>query len=141
MNEIKKQIDDTIYWFKINCKKTKLLVKGKSKKVTRNIVKEIGKKNKLEYAIIFRVIVKVHKKLFFDKGIISFKFDNFQLLDGKYKKIHIDNSEGCLWLSKNWLLKNGWDNKYIFNAVEMIKNKKGKILIPGISYYHLLGKN
>ena len=32
MNEIKKQIDDTIYWFKINCK-TKLLVKGKSKKL------------------------------------------------------------------------------------------------------------
>ena len=141
IEQIKKEVDeklkDTIYWFKINCKKTKIL----SKKETIKKIKEIPKDNILEYAIIFRVIVNFHKKLFFDKSIISFKFDNFQILDGELKKIHIDNSEGCIWLSKDWILKNGWDNKYIFNAVAIIKNKEGKIVIPGISYYHLLGKN
>lgn len=144
IEQIKKEFDeklkDTIYWFKINCKKTKILAKGNSKKETRKKIKEIPKENILEYAIIFRVIVDFHKELFFDKGIISFKFDNFQILDGELEKIHIDNSEGCIWLSKDWILQNGWDNKYIFNAVEIIKNKKGKIVIPGISYYHLLGE-
>jgi hypothetical protein len=145
IEQIKKEVDeklkDTIYWFKINCKKTKILVKGNSKTETRKKIKEIAENNKLEYAIIFRVIVHVHKELIFDKAIISFNFDNFQILDGKLKKIHINNSEGGLWLTKDWLIENGWDNQYIFNAVEIIKNKEGKILIPGIGYYHLLGKN
>ena len=61
---------------------------------TKDVIKHIPKDNILEYAIIFRVIVNFHKELFFDKGIISFKFDNFQILDGELKKIHIDNWEG-----------------------------------------------
>ena len=72
---------------------------------------------------------------------MHFKFDNYSITKNKLKKIHLDNQEGALWFREDWLLKNGWSKKYISNAVNLLRKGKGKIVIPGISYYHLLGQN
>lgn len=142
MDKIKKQIDNTIYWIRIDKKKSVVLVKGNSKTETRNELKELAKKDtKLEGAVLYRIIIKVHKKKVFDTSRISFNFDNFEINKKKLKKIHLDNQEGGIWFREDWLLDNGWNKKYISNAVNMLRKGKGKIVIPGISYYDLLGKN
>lgn len=142
MEEIKNQIENTIYWIRIDKKKSVVLAKGNSKKETKEDLKEkIKDDEKLEGALIYRIIIKVHKKKVFDKAIMHFKFDNYSITKNKLKKIHLDNQEGALWFREDWLLKNGWSKKYISNAVNLLRKGKGKIVIPGISYYHLLGQN
>ena len=142
LDSIKQKIKNgyKIHVFKINCKKPQLILKGNSKKEIKKKLKKIAE-NKLDYSIIFSVSIKFYNKLLFDDMIIGLHFNNYMILDGKLKKIHIDNSEGCIWFTKNWIIDNGWNDDYILNAVNIIKSKKGKIIIPGISIYHLLGKN
>lgn len=140
MEGIKRQIENTVYWFKINSKKVTILAKGKSKNETKKILKKLAE-DKSEYAIILRVIIKVHKKLRYDTCILSFNFDNFQIKNGKLKRIHLDGKSGFIWFEKDWLLENGWNKKYISNVVHLLRKEKAEIIIPGINLYQLFGKN
>jgi len=143
MEKIKEQIETRIYWIRVDKKKSVVLAKGNSKNDTKKIVKELAKKdNSLDNAIIYRISINFHnEKKNYNSGVISFHFNTFKIVKNKLKKYPIEGKEGYLWFEEDWILKNGWSKKYISSAVNLLKKNKGKIVIPGINYYYLLGKN
>ncbi len=144
MDQIIKQIDNTVYWIRVDQKKMHILTKGNCKKETKRIIKKmvVEEYNNLKYALINRLIIKFHNdKKIYNNGIMSFHINNYQVLNNNLKKIFLENKDGFIWFEKEWLLENGWDKKYISNTLQMLRKNKGKILIPGINYYHLFGKN
>tara|TARA_B100001093_G_scaffold479998_1_gene509482 strand:- start:434 stop:652 length:219 start_codon:yes stop_codon:yes gene_type:complete len=70
----------------------------------------------------------------------SFHINNYQVLNKKLKKISRDNKDGYIWFERKWLLKNGWDKKYISNTLQLLRKNKAKIMIPGINLYQFFGK-
>lgn len=138
MDKIKKKIDNTVYWIRIDKKKSQVLVKGNSKKETGEKLKKMAKiDNNLDGAIIYRIIIKIHKKKRYDTCILSFNFDNYKIKKGKLKKISLDGKSGYIWFEEDWLLENGWNKKYISNTVNKLKSGKSEIIIPGINLYQL----
>ena len=75
MDQIKKQIDFTVYWVRVDQKKMKLLTKGKSKK-RKKIIKNIINDNNLNNAKIFRLLIKFYNQ----KKISSLGSDVFQYI-------------------------------------------------------------
>lgn len=156
MEEIIKQIKYTVYWIRVDLKKMYIVAKGNCKKETKNIVKQIVKGdnvkwdpevsnkeilNDQEYALINRLIIKFHDdKKVYNNGVMSFHINNYQVLNKKLKKISRDNKDGYIWFEREWLLKNGWDKKYISNTLQLLRKNKGKIIIPGINLYQFFGK-
>lgn len=153
MEDIKKQIEYTVYWIRVDQKKMYVLAKGNSKKETKKIVKQIvqGENvkwdpkissreilNDQEYALIIRLCIKFHNdKKNYNHGVISFSLSNYQVLNKKLIKISRDNKDGYLWFEREWLLKNGWNKKYISNTLQLLRKNKGKILIPAINLYQI----
>jgi hypothetical protein len=157
MEEIKKQIENTVYWIRVDQKKMYVLAKGNSKKETKKMVEEIVKGENInwdpeisskkifddqEYALINRLIIKFHDdKKVYNHGVMSFRINNYQVLNKKLKKISRDNKDGYLWFEREWLLKNGWNKKYISNTLQLLRKNKGKILIPAINLYQIFCYN
>lgn len=157
MEEIKKQIENTVYWIRVDQKKMYVIAKGNSKKETKKIVEEIVKGENInwdheisskkifddqEYALINRLIIKFHDdKKVYNHGVMSFRINNYQVLNKKLKKISRDNKDGYLWFEREWLLKNGWNKKYISNTLQLLRKNKGKILIPAINLYQIFCYN
>ena len=140
MDEIKKQIEYKVYWIRIDQKKMCVLAKGNSKKETKNEIKNLI--DGLNNAIINRVIIKFHDdQKVYNHGVMSFHINNYKIIHKKLEKINLDNKDGYVWFEKDWLLKNGWDKKYISNTLQLLRENKGKIVIPGINYYYFLGIN
>jgi hypothetical protein len=140
MDQIKKQIDFTVYWVRVDQKKMKLLTKGKSKKETKKIIKNIINDNNLNNAKIFRLIIKFYnQKKFNHWGPISFNIFNYNVKNNKLIKINEYGKVGIIWFEKKWLINNGWNNKYISHSINLLRKNKAEIIIPGINYYHLFG--
>ena len=133
-----------------------VLAKGNSKKETKEIVKQIVKGenvkwdpkisskeilNDQEYALISRLCIKFHNdEKNYNHGVMSFHLSNYQVLNKKLIKISRDNKDGYLWFERDWLLKNGWNKKYISNTLQLLRKNKGKILIPAINLYQIFCK-
>jgi hypothetical protein len=141
MNNIKKQIEDTIYWVRVDQKKMVLLIKGKSKKDTKRKIKKIIIENDfIKNATIYRLIIKFHnEKKMYNNGVMSFNIFNYKVVDKKLIKTNYYGKVGRIWFEKEWLNYNGWEKKYISNVMNLLRKDKAKIIIPGINYYHLLG--
>jgi len=141
MDKLKKQIETRIYWIRVDKKKMVILIKGNSKTDTRKKLQKMAKKGDINNAIIYRVVIKFHSGKIYNDGILSFALENYKIIKNKLKKYYIDGKGGYIWFSKEWLLENGWNKKYISHAVNLLRTNKADIIIPGITFYHLLGKN
>ena len=139
MNQIQDQIKNKIYWIRVDEKKMKLLIKGNSKKDTKKeIIKNIENYNN---AKIYRLIINFHNdKEKFNWGVISFSLDFFKVVNTTLKKNNLDGKYGTIWFEREWLLENGWNNKYISNVINLLRKDKEKIIIPGINLYEFFGK-
>ena len=142
MDDIKDQIENKIYWIRIDEKKMKLLLKGHSKRETKkDLVRLISNQTNLNNAKIYRLIINFHDDMKkFNWGVISFNIDNFKVVNNNLKKYNLEGKYGRIWFEKEWLLENGWNNKYIANVINLLRKNKGKILIPGINIYEFFGK-
>lgn len=142
MNDIKDQIENKIYWIRIDEKKMKLLLKGHSKRKTKkDLVRLISNQTNLNNAEIYRLIINFHDDMKkFNWGVISINIDNFKVVNNNLKKYNLEGKYGRIWFEKEWLLENGWNNKYIANVINLLRKNKGKILIPGINIYEFFGK-
>lgn len=141
VKKIKKNIDNTIYWIRVDQKKSSVLVKGNSNSDTKNEINSIIKKEKLKDAIIYKIKIKFYSKNKIDNnGPISFDIDNYLIKNKKLKKIKIDGKYGIIWFEDEWLEDNKWNKKYITTVVNNLKKNKAKIIIPGINFYHLMAK-
>ena len=142
MDDIKDQIENKIYWIRIDEKKMKLLLKGHSRRETKkDLVRLISNQTNLNNAKIYRLIINFHDDMKkFNWGVISFNIDNFKVVNNNLKKYNLEGKYGRIWFEKEWLLENGWNNKYIANVINLLRKNKGKILIPGINIYEFFGK-
>ena len=142
MNYIKDQIENKIYWIRVDEKKMRLLLKGNSKKGTKTeLNKLINNHSNINNAEIYRLIINFHDDMKkFNWGIISFNLDNFKVVNTTLKKNNLDGKYGRIWFEREWLLENGWNNKYISNVINLLRKNKGKIIIPGINIYEFFGK-
>jgi len=139
--KVKKSIDNTIYWIRVDQKKSSVLEKGNSNSDTKKEISNLAKKNNLENAIIYKIKIKFYSKNKIDNnGPISFDIDNYQIKNKKLKKIKIDGKYGVIWFEDEWLEVNKWNKKYITTVVNNLKKNKANIIIPGINFYHLMGK-
>ena len=142
MDDIKDQIENKIYWIRIDEKKMKLLLKGHSKRETKkDLVRLISNQTNLNNAEIYRLIINFHDDMKkFNWGVISINIDNYKVVNNNLKKYNLEGKYGRIWFEKEWLLENGWNNKYIANVINLLRKNKGKILIPGINIYEFFGK-
>ena len=142
MDDIKDQIENKIYWIRIDEKKMKLLLKGHSRRETKkDLVRLISNQTNLNNAKIYRLIINFHDDMKkFNWGVISINIDNFKVVNNNLKKYNLEGKYGRIWFEKEWLLENGWNNKYIANVINLLRKNKGKILIPGINIYEFFGK-
>ena len=141
VKKIKKNIDNTIYWIRVDKKKSSVLVKGSSNSETKNELNNIVKKENLKDAIIYKIKIKFYSKNKIDtNGPISFDIDNYTIKNKKLKKIKLDGKYGIIWFEDEWLKDNNWNKKYITTVVNNLKKNKANIIIPGINFYHLMGK-
>ena len=69
---------------------------------------------------------------------MSFNIFNYSVKNNKLVKINEYGNVGIIWFEKEWLINNGWNNKYISHSINLLRKKKAEIVIPGINYYHLL---
>lgn len=141
MNDIKDQIKNKIYWIRVDEKKMRLLLKGNYKKETKKELTKLINNSNLNNAEIYRLIINFHDDMKkFNWGIISFNLDNFKVVNNNLKKHNLDGKYGRIWFEKDWLLENGWTNKYIANVINLLRKNKSKIIIPGINIYEFFGK-
>jgi len=138
VKNIKKTIIDTIYWIRID-KKTIVLAKGKSNSYTKNQIDKNIKNYK--DAIIYRIKIKFYNKKKSDNnGPIALDIDNYIVKNNKLKKKKIDGKYGVIWFEDEWLEDNKWNKKYLTTVINNLKKNKINIVIPGINFYHLMGK-
>ncbi len=141
VKKIKKSIDNTIYWIRIDQKKSVVLAKGNSNTETKKIITQKAKDNKLENAIIYKIKIKFYYKNKIDNsGPISLEIDNYLIKNNKLKNKKIEGKYGFIWFEDEWLEDNKWNKKYITTTVNNLKKNKTNIIIPGINFYHLMGK-
>ena len=133
MEEIKNQIEYTVYWIRVDQKKMYVLAKGFDYEYSKKELEKIL--DRIEYSLICNLVINLDQN---EYGIISIKIRNYQVLNKKLNKIRRKNKEGVIWFDKDWLFKNKWNKKYISNILHLIRKNKCKILKRKINYYHLL---
>jgi len=141
IKNIKKQINKNEYrqyWFSIGKTKNFLIAKGNSKRETKKLVqnKINNKPKKYENKYLKRYSLSFHReKHGLNSGALLILVSNFQVINGKIKKIYIKNKEGPIWFKKNWLEYHGWNKKYITKISDYLRNPKIKISGIGVNYY------
>ena len=99
------------------------------------------KKDNIKDAIIYKIKIKFYSKNKVDNnGPISLDIDNYLVRNNKLKKTKIEGKYGVIWFEDEWLEDNKWNKKYITTVVNNLKKNKANIIIPGINFYHLMGK-
>ena len=135
LDKIKKKIESKpkVYWYMIDKKKAKLLVKGETEKETlKELCKMIKDDKAGEYdgAVIWRFIIKYHKEESF--GRVSIYVNNWKVSNGALVKKPQKGRVGFVWFEDKYLRQNGWKNKYIKAIVKglVLHNKQLKTVIP-----------
>jgi hypothetical protein len=143
LKEIKKQIkekESKNYWFRITNKGSVLIAKGKTKKETKNIVKDKikNKPKKYDNQILRYLHIKFIKE---DKGVnsgsILVQVNNYQVINNKIKNIYISGKQGPVYFKKKWLNYWGWNKKYLVKISENLRKNKSEINAIGVNIYEV----
>ena len=135
LEKIKEKIESKpkVYWYMITKTKAKLLVKGDTEKDTLKQLNKMLKDDesgKCEGAVIWRFMIKYHKKESF--GRVSIAINNWEVSDGVVAKKAQKGRVGVVWFKDKYLRQNGWKNKYIKAIVKglVLHNKKLNSVMP-----------